>query len=151
MTPGLVINVTGRHAVGTRDMVAIHTNRLVLRPYCREDIDPLHALWTHPDVRRYLWDDEIISRDVVVAEVHAELERFRERGFGQFAVREPGSEQVVGFCGFREFHDPPRLELLFGLHPGVWGRGYAQEAARAVQTEDGVATACQAIEAHLAG
>jgi hypothetical protein len=32
-------------------------------PFASEDLDALHALWTDPDVRRYLWDDIVISRE----------------------------------------------------------------------------------------
>ena len=30
------------------------------------------------------------------------------------------------------FFEPPELQLLYGLLPSVWSRGYATEAARAV-------------------
>jgi ribosomal-protein-alanine N-acetyltransferase len=39
-------------------------------------------------------------------------------------------DRLIGFCGFREFHDPPELELLFGLDESHWGRSLAGEMAR---------------------
>ena len=37
----------------------MRTARILLRPYTREDVDRLRALWTAPEVRRYLWDDVV--------------------------------------------------------------------------------------------
>ena len=36
------------------------TRRLELRPCAPADLDALHALFTDADVRRWLWDDEVI-------------------------------------------------------------------------------------------
>ena len=51
----------------------IRTGRLVLRPWTVEDVDSLHALWTSPEVRRYLWDDLVISREVAAQVVESHL------------------------------------------------------------------------------
>ena len=39
---------------------------------------------------------------------------------------------VVGFVGFREFFDPPELQLLYGLLPACWGGGLATEVTTRV-------------------
>jgi RimJ/RimL family protein N-acetyltransferase len=39
----------------------IETARLRLRPVTKADVDELHALWSSPKVRKYLWDDEVIA------------------------------------------------------------------------------------------
>ena len=36
----------------------LQSARLRLIPFENSDLVRLHALWTDPDVRRYLWDDE---------------------------------------------------------------------------------------------
>ncbi|HEX2728483.1 MAG TPA: GNAT family N-acetyltransferase, partial [Rubrobacteraceae bacterium] len=41
----------------------ITSARLRLRPLVPNDLDAVHRLWTEPEVRKYLWDDEIISRE----------------------------------------------------------------------------------------
>lgn len=41
----------------------IKTTRVLLRSFRNVDIDALSMLWTDPQVRRYLWDNEIISRE----------------------------------------------------------------------------------------
>ena len=42
-------------------MPVLQTKRLKLRPLADSDLPALHRFWTQPDVRRYLWDNEIIS------------------------------------------------------------------------------------------
>ncbi len=110
----------------------IETARLFLRPYVKTDLDDLHRLWTDPDVRRYLFDDKILARQGVAAEIEHSLASFETRGFGQWAVLLKGHDALIGFCGYRFFHEPPELQLLYGLAPAYWGQGLAAEAARAM-------------------
>jgi ribosomal-protein-alanine N-acetyltransferase len=49
-----------------------------------------------------------------------------------WVIRESGAPALCGFCGFVPHDDPQDTELLYGLAPGAWGRGYATESARAV-------------------
>ena len=43
--------------------IKIETERLRLRPLTANDLEDLHLLWTDADVRKYLWDDQVISRE----------------------------------------------------------------------------------------
>ena len=114
-----------------RDSVIV-TPRAVLSPFCDADTDELLAIFRDPMVRRYLLDDEEVSADWVKAEIEASEHRFERSGAGLWAIRLAGRPAIIGFAGFREFFDPPQLQLLYGLLPGLWGRGLATEAAAAV-------------------
>ena len=78
----------------------LETERLTLRPFADADVDALHALWRLPEVRRFLWDDVVISRDTAL-EVVAAI-----RTFGIDPVRtayrspwqNPIAERWVGTC-----------------------------------------------------
>lgn len=114
----------------------IHTTRLLLRPWALEDVDALHALWTAPEVRRYLWDDTIITREVAAQLVANHLETSDRHGIGFWALHATGSGAtsealMAGFCGFRFFEDGSEIELLYGLRAAYWRRGLAAEASRA--------------------
>jgi len=113
-------------------MPRIETERLFLEPYAETDLDAIHALWTSPGVRRYLFDNEIIPVDFVRAEIESNARSFEQYGWGQWKAVLKDGESLAGFCGFREFHEPPQLELLFGVGEPWWGRGLAVEMARAM-------------------
>lgn len=106
----------------------LHTPRLVLRPWTHEDLDGLHALWTAPEVRRYLWDDIVISRETA-AEVLETHFAFESLGIGCWKV-DTGSG-TTGFCGFRLIGDGPDIELLYALKGELQGKGLATEACAA--------------------
>lgn len=110
----------------------IQTQRLVLRPLKRGDLDAIHTLWTAPGVRQYLWDDEIIPRDRT-EEILQENERlFTEKYFGLWGGWSQDRERLIGFSGFWYFREPPELEILYGVADELWGRGYASEMAAAM-------------------
>jgi RimJ/RimL family protein N-acetyltransferase len=102
----------------------------VLRPFRPADAPALHRQWTHPDVRRYLFDDRVLPMRVVREQIERSRRSFRERGFGLFTVSRSG--RLVGFAGLRPFGRPRRMEVFYALLPSAWGKGYATEAAEAV-------------------
>src|SRR5687768_16704375 len=110
----------------------IETLRLRLRPFSLDDVDELHRLWTDPGVRQFLWDDEVIPRERSESIIKTSLSLFAERGLGLWAVLPATGNELIGFCGFWFFHDPPRLELLYGILPAHWNTGLATEAADAM-------------------
>lgn len=105
------------------------TERLRLRPFSPEDCDALHALWTDPDVRRYLWDDVVVDRDAVMEVIEASERDFDSEGFGFWTLSLPGHETIIGFCGFRHEPRTAEAELVYGIAPPYWGQGLATEAA----------------------
>ncbi|MGH9369287.1 MAG: GNAT family N-acetyltransferase [Thermoanaerobaculia bacterium] len=111
---------------------AIETERLALRPAATEDVDGLYRLWTHPEVRRFLWDDLAIARERAAAVVEDSLASFEKEGLGLFVAALRPDPRLVGFCGLRRFGEDREVEILYGIEPGLWGRGLATEAARAV-------------------
>lgn len=109
----------------------LETAALELRAATLADLDDLHRLWTHPEVRRYLFDDRVVSRE----EAHGVLERsdlsFREEGYGLWISFEKESREPAGFAGFLQ-SPGGEPNLIFGTRPDRWGRGYARAAAAAV-------------------
>jgi RimJ/RimL family protein N-acetyltransferase len=110
----------------------LRSSRLTLRPLTTAACDEALALWQQPGVRRYLWDDRIITRDEALAPLSVSERDFRERRFGLWGVNRPGEATLLGICGLRTADVVPEPELLFALNDGYCGRGYAWEAARAV-------------------
>jgi [ribosomal protein S5]-alanine N-acetyltransferase len=110
------------------------TQRCVLRPITTDDAEHLHELWSSPGVRRFLWDDEIISLARTRAAIDQSKRMFEEQAFGLWGAWSSDSQNLIGFSGLWPFRDPPDLELLYGVTERLWGRGYAAEVAQAVMT-----------------
>ncbi|MDX2166186.1 MAG: GNAT family N-acetyltransferase [Deltaproteobacteria bacterium] len=109
----------------------LRTARLSMRPYRNDDLDALHGLWTDAAVRRWLWDDQVIDRATAAAAIQESIDCTATHGFGHWAVSLHEDETVIGFCGLRLTDGGPEVELLYGLHPRLWGRGLASEGAAA--------------------
>ena len=106
--------------------------RLDLRPLTTAHRDAALALWRQPGVRRYLWDDRIITPEQALAPLRVSEHDFREHRFGLWGLHQSGDPALLGFCGLRVADVMAEPELLFALDDGCCGRGYAWEAARAV-------------------
>ena len=78
------------------------SRRLSLFPLTCAQIEPVHALWTEPEVRQYLWDDEVISLDIARDHLRGSERDFRERGFGLWGLHTGSAGPLAGFCGLRE-------------------------------------------------
>jgi hypothetical protein len=70
-------------------------------PFASEDLDALHALWTDPDVRRYLWDDIVISRERAAETVDDALTTAAV-GLGAGLLGSDSDRSAVQACGHSE-------------------------------------------------
>lgn len=114
-------------------MIELSTERLVLRPFCLDDVDALHTLWADREVRRYLFAGEVPARERVVEMVENSVGGFEDLGYGFFSLRRRQSpNEIMGFSGFRPFDEVGVVEMLFAVEPAHWRRGYATEASREV-------------------
>jgi [ribosomal protein S5]-alanine N-acetyltransferase len=115
------------------------TPRLALRPCGEADLDALRALWTDPEVRRYLFDGEVVAREQAAAML-AEWDALAPRGLGAWTVRARGEPPLLGCVALLPVSTAaafaPELagevELLAAFAPAAWGRGYAAEALGAL-------------------
>jgi RimJ/RimL family protein N-acetyltransferase len=115
------------------------TGRLTITPVTMADVDGLWALWREPDVRRFLFDDEPVSRDRADEIVRAALARVHVR-LGLWVFRERGSDAVIGAAGLQPAADTARYapalagitEIFVSLARSAWGKGYATEGLEPV-------------------
>jgi RimJ/RimL family protein N-acetyltransferase len=107
----------------------LHTERLTLREYRREDFDLFAAHVADP----------VSAAHLVPADRHAAWRIFCSQaglwlihGAGWWAVEEKETGQLVGNVGafFRE--ESTVMELGWNTYRACWGRGFANEAAAAV-------------------
>jgi RimJ/RimL family protein N-acetyltransferase len=117
---------------------SIKTDRLILRRWLDQDLEPFAALNNDPEVMRFF--PALQDRAQSVALIERTEQSFAQNGFGLWAVEEQSSGELIGFVGLAspkfEAHFTPCVEVGWRLAKKFWGKGYAQEAARAA-VQDG--------------
>lgn len=125
----------------------LETDRLVLHRFTAADAGALAALDADPEVMRFL--GAIRSPAQIAAEVLPQLMTCQERhpGFGYWAARERGREELTGWFGLRPLTpgsaaidhwaeaaagEVTVAGLGYRLRRSAWGRGYATEGAQAL-------------------
>jgi [ribosomal protein S5]-alanine N-acetyltransferase len=103
--------------------------RVTLRPAAAADLSVLHALWTDPSIRRYLFDDRSLDESEAAAFLAASEAAFARHGYGLWLAGAAGAAAAIGFAGLLEAPDEGPPNLVFGLAPEHWGRGLARESA----------------------
>ena len=110
-------------------MTVLQTDRLTLRPLVPDDAEAYAAMRYHPEVTRWLMP---LDGDPVEA-ARGTIGRFAamwaERGYAPWAIFRDG--RLIGHCGLHYVPEFDATEVLWALHPGGWGQGYATEAALA--------------------
>jgi RimJ/RimL family protein N-acetyltransferase len=113
--------------------VALRTPRLLLREWREDDAEPFAAMSADPQVMQYL--AAFPGRAAMDDWVAAARAHWRDHGFGQWVVEIPGAVGFIGVVGLSgvRFALPfaPAVEAAWRLARPYWGRGYANEAARA--------------------
>ena len=106
------------------------TERLRLVPCAEGDVEALHALLTHPEVRRYLMDDKLVERTWVFDVIASSRRTFAEARYGLWRVESLADGALIGLAGLRVTAGAREPQLLYALDPAYWGRGLATEAAQ---------------------
>ncbi|HEY0947515.1 MAG TPA: GNAT family N-acetyltransferase [Opitutaceae bacterium] len=115
----------------------LETDRLVLRGHRPADLDACAALWSHPEVVRYI-GGQPLAREDVWTRLLRYVGHWTWLGYGYWAIEEKRTGSFVGEVGLADFKrqiEPPLTgmpEMGWVLSPHAQGRGYATEAVRAV-------------------
>jgi RimJ/RimL family protein N-acetyltransferase len=111
----------------------LETERLVLRDWRPEDLEPFARLNADPEVTEFL--PRALDRGESDALAHRIVLHWTEDGVGQWAVERRAGGAFLGFTGLSipGFEAPfmPAIEVGWRLAREAWGHGFATEAARA--------------------
>lgn len=104
--------------------MTISTQRLLLRPFQRADLDALIPIFSDPDVMRY-WDRPAHGSAAQTQEMLDQFMRHAPDAHLEYAVELQG--RLIGRVGMWR-----RFEVGYIFAPQTWGQGFATEALRAL-------------------
>ena len=108
----------------------VRTARLTLRPVAPEHLADLVAL-KGDEAAFGLMLHGIRTPERAAEELRDDMEFWKVRGYGTWAVHLSGNGDFLGIVGLMERPDGRGVALRFALWPQSRGKGYAREAARA--------------------
>ena len=110
----------------------IRLNGFNMRPLQYDDLEVLVAIWSDPEVTRFLPSRGApILREAVEKSLTTFIEHWKERNYGIWAIVEDVSSQMIGYCGLRYLDELKEIEVLYGLAKAHWGKGIATQATKA--------------------
>jgi RimJ/RimL family protein N-acetyltransferase len=113
----------------------LSTDRLLLRRWRQEDLDPYAELCADPAVMRWIGNGRVRTREECAKAISAFERAWDEHGFGLFALELQASGRLIGFVGLSvpDFLPEilPSVEIGWRLAADQWGKGLATEGARA--------------------
>jgi [ribosomal protein S5]-alanine N-acetyltransferase len=117
------------------DVEEIRTERLVLRPIAREDLDPFAAMFADPEVVRFVGDGTVATREESAEWIEVSIARNETEGWDMRSVVLAEDGAVIGRCGIavRGIVGRTEHEVAYLFDRAHWGMGYATEAATAMR------------------
>ena len=111
-------------------MIIFETDRLFVREFEEQDLEPFILINQDPDVMKHIGAPR--SREEVIDLVKKAEEMYAEKkGFGRWAVLENASGNYVGSFMLRWSDKISGVELGYSFLKEYWGKGYATELVHA--------------------
>lgn len=120
----------GIEELGGWVLILFETPRLLVRHLCHSDTDALFAVYSDPDVVRWVGDGTPLTHELCVKWIEISLHNYQTKGFGASAVVAKSTSLFIGCCGI--IYDPQRNEpeIIYGFGKCWWGQGFASEVVR---------------------
>jgi [ribosomal protein S5]-alanine N-acetyltransferase len=115
----------------------IESDRLVIRTFESRDAEAWVAMFSDPEVTRFLPGGASPTRETFETRLPVWRAMESKLGYSMWAVAEKATGTFLGQCGLRPAAtlDPnagSEIDLAYHLTSGAWNRGYATEAVVAV-------------------
>ncbi len=118
------------------DVPILKTERLVLRAYRREDFGAMAAMWSDPEMVRFIGTGQPLGEDVVWGRLQKSAGAWPILGYGFWVIEHAATGRMIGEAGFLERLAPGKgastPEAGWALETSMRGQGYASEAVAAV-------------------
>jgi len=109
--------------------IIMETARLILREMSLDDVDVLQRMLSDSNTMAHY--PALFDREMTVAAIERNRARYREHGFGLWALVLKSDATIIGDCGvtYQCVDDVDELEIGYHLRHAYWKQGYATEAA----------------------
>lgn len=112
------------------DATNLSTERLLLPPLTRTDTADLAAVYSDPNVARYVGGDRL-TEEIIKLQTADFADEWMLRGYGQSAVVLRSSGKFIGRIGLHYWSNWDEIELGYILAKPAQGSGLATEGAQA--------------------
>lgn len=112
-------------------MIKYHTDRLILREWLDQDIEPYVELNQDHEVLKYF--PRLYTREESTEEIKEFNQLLKNYGYTIYACELKNTNKFIGFVGLYNRDDlpfSPCVEIGWRLAKQYWGNGYATEAAK---------------------
>jgi RimJ/RimL family protein N-acetyltransferase len=109
--------------------VSIETERLLLRPVTKADLDEVVRLHEDPEVAEFMGTPD---REWLEEWVEGSDREWAELGYGRMVILGRAGGEFLGRTGLKRWPQFEETETGWALRPEARGQGFATEAARAV-------------------
>ncbi|MEJ2411875.1 MAG: GNAT family N-acetyltransferase [Anaerolineales bacterium] len=111
---------------------SLETERLLMRAFCQQDLDPFTKMVADPQVMELAtYSGKLMNRSQADNWLCMMVGHWHLRGFGIWAVEEKNSGSLIGRIGLQRLIWFEETELVWMLSRSSWGKGYAFEGASA--------------------
>ncbi len=107
----------------------LETDRLILRPLDKKDVDAIYSMRSDADIMRFIREPQ--NRRESTDWVELVSSRWADERIGFCAMLEKPSGVFVGWCGIWRLKETGELEIGYAVAKEFWGKGLAAEAALA--------------------
>jgi len=108
----------------------INSKRLNFKPFTYDDYEDLHEILSNEKVCEFLPGEAAYDSEIITKWLNHFVRSFDdELGNKLFAIREEGSDKVIGYGGLSYVKEFESIEIMYGFNELFWNNGYATETS----------------------